>query len=108
DPTGAEARLSNGLVCETPCSLEVKRRPGFVVTVEKEGYRTVQANVLSTISGGGGAAMAGNVLVGGIIGAGVDASNGSMNELTPNPLHVMMEKMPEDRTKVPTASVENR
>jgi len=92
-PPGAEARLSNGLSCETPCSLEVKRRPGFVVTVEKEGYRPVQANVISTISGGGGAAMAGNVVLGGIIGAGVDASNGSLNELTPNPLHVMLEEV---------------
>src|SRR5690606_29075253 len=96
-PSGAGARLSNGLSCETPCSLEVKRRPGFVVTVEKEGYRPVQANIISTISGGGGAAMAGNVVLGGIIGAGVDASNGSLNELTPNPLHVMLEEVPVER-----------
>ncbi|MDP2140138.1 MAG: PEGA domain-containing protein [Gammaproteobacteria bacterium] len=91
DPTGADIRLSNGLVCRTPCALEVKRRPGFVVTVEKEGYRTVTTSVVSSISGGGGTAMAGNVLLGGIIGAGVDASNGSMNELSPNPLHVVLE-----------------
>src|SRR5690554_3565979 len=93
DPSGAEARLSNGLSCETPCSLEVKRRPGFVVTVEKDSYRSVQVNFISTVSGVGGAAMAGYVVLGGIIGVGVDASNGSMNELTPNPLHVMLEEV---------------
>ncbi len=91
DPTGADIRISNGLACETPCALEIKRRPGFVVTVTKEGYKTVTTSVVSSISGGGGTAMAGNVLLGGIIGAGVDASNGSMNELSPNPLHVVME-----------------
>jgi hypothetical protein len=32
--------------------------------------------------------MAGNVLVGGIIGAVIDGTNGSMNELRPNPLKV--------------------
>lgn len=32
--------------------------------------------------------MAGNVLVGGIIGAGVDAGTGAMLDLTPNPAHV--------------------
>jgi len=90
-PTGADIRLSNGLVCQTPCALEVKRRPGFVVTVSKPGYKMVTTSVVSSISGGGGTAMAGNLLLGGIIGAGVDASNGAMNELSPNPLHVVLE-----------------
>lgn len=94
DPTGVDVRLSTGLSCQTPCALEVKRRPGFVVTAEKEGYRTVTTNVVSSISGGGGTAMAGNLLLGGVIGAGVDASNGSMNELAPNPLHIVLEPQP--------------
>lgn len=92
EPTGVDIRLSNGLACQTPCALEVKRRPGFVVTASKPGYKTVTTSVVSSISGGGGTAMAGNVLLGGIIGAGVDASNGSMNELAPNPLHLVMEE----------------
>lgn len=91
EPTGANVRLSNGLVCITPCTLELKRRPGFAVTVEKEGYERVITNVASQIANGGGMAMAGNVILGGLIGAGVDASNGSMNELVPNPLHIVLE-----------------
>ena len=61
------------------------------MTATKDGYKTVTTAVVSSIAGGGGAAMAGNVLLGGIIGGAVDASNGSMNELTPNPLHIVME-----------------
>ena len=65
DPAGAEARLSTGLQCRTPCSLKVKRRGDFVVTLEKDGYETVQATVTSSIDNAGSAGMAGNVLVGG-------------------------------------------
>jgi len=61
------------------------------ITLSKPGYKTVTTSGMSSISGGGGTAMAGNLLLGGIIGAGVDASNGAMNELAPNPLHVVME-----------------
>ena len=39
----------------------------------------------------GGAALAGNVLVGGIIGLGVDAATGASKELTPNPVRVTLE-----------------
>lgn len=38
--------------------------------------------------------MAGNVLIGGIIGAGVDLASGAMNDLTPNPLVVRLEPEP--------------
>ncbi len=54
EPTGVDIRLSNGLACQTPCALEVKRRPGFVVTASKPGYKTVTTSVVSSISGGGG------------------------------------------------------
>jgi hypothetical protein len=37
--------------------------------------------------------MAGNVLLGGIIGAGVDVATGAMLDLVPNPLVVKLEAM---------------
>ena len=92
DPSNALVRVSTGLSCTTPCTLDVKRRPGFTVTISKEGYKSQNANVVSQISGGGGTALAGNLILGGIIGAGVDASTGAMNELTPNPLHLILEE----------------
>ena len=88
NPPGANAALSTGISCTTPCSLRLKRRYNFTVDITRKGYEPVKATVTSGVSGGGGAAMAGNVILGGIIGAVVDGTNGSMNELRPNPLRV--------------------
>ena len=103
EPAGAEARLSNRLQCTTPCSLKVKRRGDFVVTIEKNGYQTVRATVTSSIDNAGSAGMAGNVLLGGIIGAGVDAGTGAMHSHKPNPLVVKLEPAQgeEDETESP-------
>lgn len=92
-PPGAQVSMSNGYACpSTPCAVKMPRRSEFVATVSKPGYQPVQANITNRVSGGGGAAMAGNVLVGGIIGVGVDAGTGAMLDLTPNPLVVTLEQ----------------
>ena len=90
EPPGATARLSNGQICDTPCSLKMKRKDGFTVDITKDGYEPVHATVSSGISGGGAAGMAGNVILGGLIGAVVDGTSGAMNDLSPNPLSVRM------------------
>ena len=90
-PSGADVEVSNGLRCKTPCSLEMKRKNPVVLDISKSGYESVKVNVLSEVAGSGAAGMAGNVLLGGIIGAGVDASSGAMNKLTPNPVRVTLE-----------------
>jgi len=98
NPPGVHADLSNGFDCTTPCSIRLPRRSNFVVTLTKDGYETVTANITNTTSGAGAAGMAGNVLVGGIIGVAVDAGTGATQDLTPNPLSVNMlriEDMPE-------------
>jgi hypothetical protein len=41
--------------------------------------------------------MAGNVIFGGVIGAVVDGSSGAMNDLTPNPLVVILRTPAEER-----------
>lgn len=95
DPVGAKVTtsLGQGFGCDaTPCSIRAKRNADFDVEITKPGYKTWHGHVTHKVSGGGGAAMAGNVLVGGIIGAAVDGSNGAMDELTPNPLVVKMER----------------
>lgn len=89
-PVGASVALSNGLSCTSPCSLKVKRRGDFVVTISKDGYETVTSNISSSIDTGGGAAMAGNVILGGVIGAGIDAGTGAMHSHKPNPLVVTL------------------
>lgn len=91
-PSGAAVKTTNGFSCEaTPCTFTMPRKSDFMVTISKPGFKTWEGKVTNQVSGGGGAAMAGNVLVGGLIGAGVDASSGAMLDITPNPLEVTLE-----------------
>ena len=93
DPIGASVTTTNGFNCKsTPCSIKMARKSDFDVTISKPGYKTWTGHVTNKVAGGGGAAMAGNVLVGGIIGAVVDGNNGSMLDLVPNPLVVKLEQ----------------
>jgi hypothetical protein len=89
-PAGADVELSTGQKCKTPCALKLKRKHGFTVHMNKAGYEPIEAKVESGVSGGGGVAMAGNLILGGLIGGVVDGTNGSMNDLKPNPLSVIL------------------
>lgn len=91
-PPGAKVRTSNGYTCEsTPCTWKMARKSEFEVEVSKPGYKTARANVTNQIAGAGAAGLAGNVLIGGVIGVGVDAVSGAALELKPNPLHITLE-----------------
>lgn len=83
------------IVGKTPASFKLARKGEYKVTISKEGYETAEVIVTNKISGAGGAGMAGNVLFGGIIGAGVDASTGAMKDLTPNPIEITLSKIGE-------------
>jgi membrane-bound inhibitor of C-type lysozyme len=90
-PPGATVSTSNGYECQsTPCAIKMPRRSEFVATIERDGYETVTVNVTHQVSSAGGASMAGNVLVGGLIGAAVDAGSGAMNDLVPNPVRITL------------------
>jgi len=89
-PPGADVELSTGVKCVTPCKLKLKRKTEFTARLTKEGYEPAEVAVQSKIRGGGVAGAAGNLLIGGIIGGIVDGTNGSMNDLTPNPLKVTL------------------
>lgn len=104
DPSGADVELSSGERCKTPCTLKKKRKHGFTVNITKNGYVPVRTEVLSAMSGAGGTALAGNVLVGGLIGVGIDAGSGATKDLRPNPLVVKLE--PEGAASVAEPTVE--
>lgn len=89
-PSGADVSLSNGLRCSSPCALEVKRKANLVLDITKAGYEPARLNVLSEVAGAGAAGMAGNVVFGGVIGAGVDAATGATKRLVPNPVRVTL------------------
>jgi hypothetical protein len=90
-------RTSNGLGCVTPCSLTVKKNEEFIATFTKPGYKSQQVEVKTQLAGAGVAGVAGNVLVGGIIGIGVDAVTGAANEHYPNPVSVVLEPVQTER-----------
>jgi len=99
-PGAAAVKTSNGFACDaTPCTFRIERKAEFDVTITKPGYKTWSGHVTHKVSGAGGAGMAGNVLVGGLIGVAVDANSGAMFDLVPNPLEVTLEK-----NDVPAAS----
>ncbi|WP_277928949.1 PEGA domain-containing protein [Luteimonas aquatica] len=109
DPVGADIALSSGETCKSPCTLKKKRKHPFTVTINKPGYAPVTTDVQSSISGAGAAGMAGNVLLGGLIGAGIDAGTGAMRDLKPNPLVVKLEPAadaapPADAADAPVAT----
>jgi len=92
-PGGATVNTSLGVMCApTPCVIpKIRHESEFTVTISKPGYITATYNVTHQTASGGSAGMAGNLLLGGIIGAAVDANNGATQELVPNPLRVTLE-----------------
>lgn len=91
DPSGANVILSTGEKAITPATfVEKRRRDAFTVTISKPGYTTQTVTVVSKAGGTGVSAMAGNVLLGGAIGLGVDAGTGAYNSLYPNPISVQL------------------
>ncbi len=92
DPSGANVVLSTGEKGITPATfVELRRHDPFTVTVSKPGYVSQTVSVTSHVGGTGGTAMAGNILLGGAIGMGVDAGTGAYDSLYPNPVSVNLE-----------------
>ena len=91
EPQGAEVRTSMSQACVTPCTLQVGRKDEFSVNFSKPGYQPQTVMVTTRLAGGGAAGFAGNVLVGGIIGMGVDAASGATLEHYPNPVLAVLQ-----------------
>ena len=66
----------------------MKRNSDLTVTISKSGCKTIRVNVTNQVANAGAASMAGNLVLGGVVGAGVDAYTGASMELVPNPLDV--------------------
>src|SRR5262249_29388962 len=93
-PPGAEAIISgleNPTSCVTPCSVVVKRNADISVAVQKPGYEPQTIQLTREIAGAGVAGVAGNVLVGGVVGVGVDAVTGAARDHKPNPVIVTLQ-----------------
>jgi hypothetical protein len=91
EPPGAEVEIQPANHhCKTPCSVKLKRKLEQIVTIRRESFEPVEVRVIPQVVGAGAAGMAGNVILGGLIGAAVDAGSGAMKDLKPNPVKVTM------------------
>lgn len=87
EPAGAVVTTSLNHSCPaSPCTFKVGRKDEFVVTASKPGYENATMPVKTRIAGSGAAGFTGNVLVGGVIGMGVDAATGAALEHYPSPV----------------------
>ncbi|MFL1873745.1 translation initiation factor 2 [Hansschlegelia beijingensis] len=92
EPSGAAVRTSMAHACPaSPCTFQVGRKDEFIVTASKPGYRDASMPVKTKVAGNGAAGFAGNVLVGGVIGMGVDAATGAALDHYPNPVALTLE-----------------
>lgn len=87
-PAGAQVRVSNGMVCTTPCALDLSRRHGYGLEFLLPGYAKQAVAVRSDVTFGGAAGAAANVTV---IGLPVDAFSGAMRAFRPNPVRVVLQ-----------------
>jgi hypothetical protein len=91
-PSGAQVELSTGETCNaTPCTFpRIKRNSEFSVTISMDGYQTSTHEIDNRMRNGGTMGLAGNAVVGGLIGMAVDVGSGATQDLVPNPLVVQL------------------
>ncbi len=92
NPVGASIETSTGQSCTTPCTMIFPRRGDFTATFSN-GDETRTIEVVSDIAAAGvGAAVGGNLLFGGPIGAGIDVATGAGLDHFPDPVHADFSK----------------
>lgn len=101
DPEGAQVnavRLHGSkkvkkikFACVSPCSFKLRQDHSYIININKSGYKKYTKKVSSDASVEAiGGSVLGNVLLGGIVGAGVDAVSGADDRLFPDHLNVKL------------------
>lgn len=96
NPQGAEVTVSSGYRGLTPCSFELERSKDHVIKISLKGYKTAQVLLRKTLCG----STFGNIILGGVIGLGVDAMSGAMFKLIPENVYVDLVPGEEDQIVV--------
>lgn len=86
-PSGALAKVDNNISAQTPTVLTLERKSDHTIEISKEGYKTATVLVKRTFNG----MATGNILIGGIIGGGIDAASGATNKLIPERIDIILE-----------------
>lgn len=93
EPSGATVSTSNGMTCATPCSLTMSRKDEFAATFKLAGHEDQVISVKTQMAAAGAAGVAGNVILGGVVGIVADAATGATLEHVPNPVIAVMKKI---------------
>jgi uncharacterized protein YceK len=94
DPSGAEIVVNNRTVGTTPAEIELKRKRDHQITLQLDGYEPATVAVLKSVGG----AVWGNIIAGGLIGWGVDATSGAQYNLRPETVYVRLRKQSGEQT----------
>ena len=101
DPSGAAVFADGNRVGSTPTSIELTRKHSHVITLEMRGYESENITLKPSMGG----AVAGNILAGGLIGWGVDATTGAQYNLHPQEVNVRLRQKTAETTTAPQKSV---
>ena len=80
------------------------RKDEFAVVFTLPGHEDQTVNVRTQLAGAGAAGFAGNVVLGGVVGMGVDAATGATLEHVPNPVSVVLRPHSQARPRAQRAA----
>lgn len=86
DPPGADVTVDGQLYGQTPIDISMKRKRDHLVTISIDGHEPKSIPVVKSVGG----AVWGNILAGGLIGWGVDATSGAQYNLSPESISVKL------------------
>lgn len=87
-PEGAKVMHKGMEKCTTPCTAEIPRSLSRqMVTLQKEGFNNKEVKLTKTFN----AVSLVNILLGGVIGVGIDAATGSLTKYSPNAYKIELE-----------------
>lgn len=86
-PTGAKVTVDQSTGYTTPTVLDLSRKRNHTLQVSLGGYNTEVITLQSVMSG----AVMGNLVLGGLIGWGVDAASGAQKRLVPESIHITLQ-----------------
>ncbi len=78
-PSGAIVTIDNRVHGETPIIASLARKRNHFIKIELPGYKPFQTTITKSTSGW----VFGNIIIGGLIGLGIDAVSGGLYELGP-------------------------
>ena len=85
-PGGAQATIDGSQIVTTPTTVELSRDDEHTITFHKDGYEDDTEKLTSSTSGW----IWGNILVGGVVGAVVDAESGAGKKLSSDAVSVSL------------------